>query len=254
MNDKPLITIVTVCYNAAVAIEETILSVLDQTYPKIEYIIIDGGSTDGTVDIIKKYTDRLAYWVSEPDKGIYDAMNKGIAAATGEYINFMNAGDKFYDKNVLSEFVPQINNEGDIIYGDVVYVLKKSRYRKKPLDLTYLSKGMVFCHQSTFIRTSFHKQHPYITTFKSAGDYKFLYDAYFVHKVAFQYIPMIVSLFDDTMGMSKDNYWLSHKEQLIIWNEQDSFRKKCRVIYNRIKYNIKNTLPNFVLQHIMRNK
>ena len=78
------ISVVTVCYNSVDAIEETMLSVLNQTYPNIEYIIIDGGSTDGTVDIIKKYADRLDYWISEPDKGIYDAMNKGIAVATGD--------------------------------------------------------------------------------------------------------------------------------------------------------------------------
>ena len=95
------ISVVTVCYNSVDSIEETMLSVLNQTYSDVEYIIIDGGSTDGTVDIIKKYADRLVYWVSEPDKGIYDAMNKGIAAATGDYINFMNSGDRFASTNVI---------------------------------------------------------------------------------------------------------------------------------------------------------
>ena len=81
MKNNPLISVVTVSYNAVLTIEQTILSVINQTYPHIEYIIIDGGSTDGTVDIIKKYANRIAYWVSEPDKGIYDAMNKGIRTA-----------------------------------------------------------------------------------------------------------------------------------------------------------------------------
>jgi glycosyltransferase involved in cell wall biosynthesis len=93
-----------VSYNAVLTIEQTILSVINQTYPHIEYIIIDGGSTDGTVDIIKKYANRIAYWVSEPDKGIYDAMNKGIRTAKGEWINFMNAGDLFYSKDTLEKF------------------------------------------------------------------------------------------------------------------------------------------------------
>ena len=86
MKNNPLISVVTVSYNAVLTIEQTILSVINQTYPHIEYIIIDGGSTDGTVDIIKKYANRIAYWVSEPDKGIYDAMNKGVVVATGEWI------------------------------------------------------------------------------------------------------------------------------------------------------------------------
>ena len=102
-----LISIVTVSYNAVLTIEQTILSVINQTYPNVEYIIIDGGSTDGTVDIIKKYEDKIAYWVSEPDKGIYDAMNKGVVVATGEWINFMNAGDIFTDGDVIDKLFHQ---------------------------------------------------------------------------------------------------------------------------------------------------
>lgn len=87
------ITFITVCYNAIDTLEKTILSIINQTYPNIEYIIIDGASTDGTVDIIRKYEHKLTYWISEPDKGIYDAMNKGLKMATGDYVNFMNADD-----------------------------------------------------------------------------------------------------------------------------------------------------------------
>ena len=94
--NNPKITVVTVCYNAVKDIEKTILSVVNQTYDNIEYIVVDGGSKDGTVNIIQKYEDRITKWISEPDKGIYDAMNKGILMATGDWINFMNAGDYFY--------------------------------------------------------------------------------------------------------------------------------------------------------------
>lgn len=88
MENNPLISVVTVSYNAVSTIEQTILSVINQTYPNIEYVIIDGESTDGTVDVIKKYADRITYWVSEPDKGIYDAMNKGMGISTGDFFNF----------------------------------------------------------------------------------------------------------------------------------------------------------------------
>ena len=101
-DDKPLVSIVTVVFNGEKYLEQTIQSVINQTYDNVEYIIIDGGSTDGTVDIIKNYEDRIDYWISEKDKGIYDAMNKGINLASGEWINFMNAGDIFYDEKVLN--------------------------------------------------------------------------------------------------------------------------------------------------------
>ena len=97
------ISIITVSYNAAATIERTILSVIRQTYPHMEYIVIDGGSTDGTVDIIRKYEDQIAYWVSEPDQGIYDAMNKGIRRATGDYIYFLGADDWLRDDQVMQE-------------------------------------------------------------------------------------------------------------------------------------------------------
>ena len=99
----PKISVITVVRNDVAHIEHTMLSVLGQTYSNVEYIVIDGGSTDGTVDIIKKYADRLAYWVSEPDGGIYPAMNKGLLHATGEWVNFMNSGDSFADDNVLND-------------------------------------------------------------------------------------------------------------------------------------------------------
>ena len=96
MENNPLISVVTVSYNAVSTIEQTILSVINQTYPNIEYVIIDGESTDGTVDVIKKYADRITYWVSEPDKGIYDAMNKGMGISTGDFLIFIGGASLLY--------------------------------------------------------------------------------------------------------------------------------------------------------------
>lgn len=103
-NNLPRVSVITVCYNAVSAIQRTILSVLSQTYENIEYIIIDGKSTDGTLAIIKKYESRIAFWLSEPDNGIYDAMNKAIDKATGEWVLFMNADDEFVDNKVVERF------------------------------------------------------------------------------------------------------------------------------------------------------
>lgn len=174
--DNPLISVVTVAYNAVATIEKTIVSVINQTYPNIEYIVIDGGSTDGTVDVIKKYADRLAYWVSEPDKGIYDAMNKGIAHSRGEYCNFINAGDKFSSSCILKE-VMDFNHIADIIVGQDLHIDEKDeivsrsvlppRYNLLHFYITTIP------HQSSFIRTSLLKKYYYDTSLKIVSDWRF---------------------------------------------------------------------------------
>lgn len=121
-DNKLIISIITVVFNGKEHLEETILSVLNQTYDNIEYIIIDGASTDGTLDIIKKYEDKIDYWVSEKDKGIYDAMNKGINLANGEWLNFMNAGDKFYNDDTLEGVLKEnIIDQADCIYSNTIF-------------------------------------------------------------------------------------------------------------------------------------
>ncbi|MBV4191775.1 glycosyltransferase, partial [Bacteroides fragilis] len=117
MADKPLITVITVCYNAISDIEKTILSVIHQLYSNIEYVIIDGGSVDGTIEIIEKYHDKISYWISESDKGIYDAMNKGVDKATGEWVCFMNAGDTFYSPDTILSVSDCFCHQYDIVYG-----------------------------------------------------------------------------------------------------------------------------------------
>lgn len=195
MNNIPLISIITVSYNTVKTIEETILSVLNQTYPNIEYIIIDGGSTDGTLDIIKKYQDKITYWVSEPDKGIYDAMNKGTLKATGEWLNFMNAGDTFYDEQVLEKvFKDNDWSDTDVIYGDVIIKYSKKEKLKKVWPLTQLEKGMPFCHQSSFVRTTLQKQFLFNTNYKICADYDFFYTLY-KKKFYFKYTNILIAKF-----------------------------------------------------------
>lgn len=110
----PLISIITAIFNGEKNLEKTIKNILNQDYPNLEYIIIDGGSTDGTLDIIKKYEDKIAYWVSEKDKGISDAFNKGIKVAKGDYINFQGDGDGFCEKNSVSKLFESVNPEQDM--------------------------------------------------------------------------------------------------------------------------------------------
>ena len=118
---NPVVSIVTVCYNAVGVIEKTVTSVLNQTYKKIEYIVVDGASSDGTIEILNNYRSHISTLVSEPDKGIYDAMNKAIDMVSGEWILFLNAGDSFVDNNVLSHVFQREGLEKySVIYGDTI--------------------------------------------------------------------------------------------------------------------------------------
>lgn len=172
---KLLISVVTVCYNAADTIEKTMLSVLNQTYHDIEYIIIDGGSTDGTVEIIRKYADRIAYWVSEPDKGIYDAMNKGIKVATGEWINFMNAGDEFVDEGVIEKlFQNRTIDTVGVVFGDTLFIHKSKQKIVKFGDDPH-HKIMPSCHQSIFCRRILLARILFDLRYKIAADYNLFF-------------------------------------------------------------------------------
>jgi glycosyltransferase involved in cell wall biosynthesis len=157
---KPVkISIVTIVFNDVKHLEETMLSVINQTYHNTEYIIIDGGSKDGTVDIIKKYSGKLGYWVSEKDKGIYDAMNKGLWQATGDFVWFINSGDRVHEKDTIEKFIGLIDEETDVVYGETVLIndsgdILGMRRKKAPENLNWKSffTGMMVCHQSVLVR------------------------------------------------------------------------------------------------------
>jgi glycosyltransferase involved in cell wall biosynthesis len=170
---KPLITVVTVVYNSENAIESTILSVLSQTYKKIEYIIIDGGSSDATTQIIEKYLAGISLFVCEPDSGIYDAMNKAIGYANGEWIIFMNAGDLFSSILVLENVFNNSHYNFDVLYGDVFVMSFNKKKFKSARNLNSIYKGMPFCHQSVFVRTSIHKRHYFNISYRIASDFDF---------------------------------------------------------------------------------
>lgn len=154
MNSYPKVSIITVVYNGIEFLEETIKSVISQTYPNIEYIIVDGGSKDGTLDIIKKYEAHISKWISEPDKGIYDAMNKGIDLATGDWQNFLNAGDSFVDNNVLEKIFTTNLENITLVYGDIIAIRENGqKLNVNAIELkddNSIKKGMKVCHQAIF--------------------------------------------------------------------------------------------------------
>ena len=191
------VTVVTVTYNAQDYIEQTIQSIISQSYQNIEYIIIDGGSTDKTVDIIKKYEKYITYWVSEPDNGIYDAMNKGIAKASGEWINFMNAGDGFVDEHIVKQVLEQIPKDTELVYGNTRFIneQKKELYIQTGKDVKdFLWKGIGFNHNSLFCKTALMKEHPYNTFYKIVADSEFLIWAQKQNK-KFYHLDILINYF-----------------------------------------------------------
>lgn len=174
----PTFSIVTVCYNAGAELEKTIRSVVAQTYPHVEYIIVDGASKDGTLAVIERYKDRIARMVSEPDKGLYDAMNKGIGMATGDYVCFLNAGDRFHADSTLQQMVDTLAGSElpDVLYGETELVDKEGRFVRMrrlsaPEVLTWRScrQGMLVCHQAFFAKTALAE--PYDLQYRFSADF-----------------------------------------------------------------------------------
>ncbi|WP_053990077.1 glycosyltransferase family 2 protein [Mangrovimonas sp. TPBH4] len=189
------ISIVTVSFNAEKTIEETIKSVVNQTYSNIEFVIIDGASTDGTLDIIKQYRNKIDMVVSEPDKGIYDAMNKGIKRATGDWILFLGADDTLFDIDTISKCVPYLNSKKySFIYGDVIKVPSQERYDGKFNLYKLIYKNI--CHQAIFFNQAiFDQLGLYNQVYKVNADWEFNMRVFQDPTIKTKYIPVVVSRF-----------------------------------------------------------
>lgn len=175
----PKFSVITVCYNAQATIEDTIQSVIAQTYHHVEYIIVDGASKDRTLSIINRYRDRIATVVSEPDKGLYDAMNKGLRLATGDYVCFLNAGDSFHEDDTLQQMVHtlrELTELPDVLYGETELVdaeghFVRMRRLQAPEHLTWHSfrQGMLVCHQAFFAKRTLAE--PYDLSYRFSADF-----------------------------------------------------------------------------------
>ena len=216
------ISIITVSFNAADTIEQTIMSVMEQTYKDIEYIVIDGGSNDGTVDILKKYDDFISYWCSEPDEGIYYAINKGINIATGDYVQIIGSDDCLFDKDTIKNVVESMNEDTDIFSAARYEVSEK--YMCQVLTGNDSAKKMVkgrlpwMPHTSVFARKEYMKKHLFDTSYKIAADYKFLLEAYMDTNVKFQYVNYPVAYFS-LGGISNQGNDLQRQENERLFRE-----------------------------------
>lgn len=220
--EQPLVTVITVCYNAREMLLRTMNSVWAQTYKHVEYVIVDGASTDGTLELLEEYGGRIDHWVSESDKGIYDAMNKGVSMAKGKWVIFMNAGDCFADNHVL-ENVFSVPRQADVIYGDVVKggVVKKASSPRN-------AHRMFFCHQSVFVKIESLKAFPFDISHKMSADFKQMKQLWLAGK---QFLQLDFPIADfDVQGVSNTSRAVGLWDNICVIREVDSCLEQLRLL------------------------
>lgn len=193
--NSPVISIITVVYNAIDTLEHTLKSVINQTYPNIQYIIIDGSSTDGSIDVINKYISKISVFVSEPDNGIYDAMNKGLDKATGDWVYFLGSDDLLLTPTTIEEVVCRFKSEGKVYYGDTYLKNNNRMYEGK------VSKAkLLLCnisHQAIFYPRSIFKEKRYNTRYRYFADHVYNLELYALSPDDFAYMPQLISVYND---------------------------------------------------------
>ncbi len=263
----PTLTIATVCYNAAPELEKTIQNVAKQTYPNIEYIIIDGNSKDNTLDIIKKYESDIDNYISEKDNGIYDAMNKAINLAqankNGDYILFMNAGDTFTSDTIIEELFTDLyqNFESkssfpDLIYGDynVINQTFSEIVKAEPLNKTWT--GMKFCHQSMLLKTNLAKKELFSGNYITS-DFEQVYELY-RKGISFYYFPKPIANFK-TDGLSSKNKIKVRFESKEIVQKHDKSLKTAfsfwkLIVWTYFVETLRKSLPNSFFEKLEKLK
>lgn len=197
------LSVITINRNNADGLRKTIESVVNQNFTDFEYIVIDGASTDGSVEVIKEYADRITNWVSEPDKGIYNAMNKGILKAKGEYLLFLNSGDWLVDNGIFKVVVSELNK--DIVYANLIITTSDShfivRYPEK-LSFLYFVTGSL-AHPASFIKRTLFENSLYNENYKISSDWEFFMLAVCKYNCSYKYLNQEISYFDSS-GISSD--------------------------------------------------
>ena len=233
------ISIITVSYNSSKTIRETIHSVLGQDYPDIEYIIIDGQSTDGTQEIIKSYGSKISKFISEKDKGLYDAMNKGIDMSTGDIVGIINSDDLYANSGVISRIASEFNNrELDVVYGDLYYFKTGlpdnplRYYRGGVFSLKRVSYGLMPPHPTFFIKKSVYERFgKFDIQYSLSADFDLILRFLGVHKVLFKYIPEVL------VKMRTGGKSTSSLKRTMIMNREDLHScKKNGVSTNGLKF------------------
>lgn len=221
------VSIITITYNSAETVEDTIQSVLAQDYPNIEYIIVDGASKDSTMAIVNRYKDKIATIHSEPDKGIYDAMNKGVRLATGDLIGILNSDDFYADEKVISDIVKTVvEASADGCYADLVYV---DRHDTSRIVRTWKSgeyrhgqfmRGWMPPHPTFFVKQSVYEAHGlYSLQLRSAADYELMLRFIHKHHVSISYLPRVITKMraGGQSNITLKNRWRANQEDRLAW-------------------------------------
>lgn len=202
-----IISVITVCYQAREALESTMESVLSQTYPDIEYVIVDGGSTDGTLALLQGRKAENTIWISESDQGIYDAMNKGVRLCHGDYTIFMNAGDKFASESAVEQIAEEIFRcKSDILYGNYKECCLNQEipviYTGKEISALFFLTSRMICHQAMISSVEWLRKHPFCLDYRYCADREWLIWCY-KNKAKVRHIPVMVAEYDRN-GVSSD--------------------------------------------------
>lgn len=248
-NYHPKISVITISFNAQNVVEETVKSVVSQSYDKIEYLVIDGCSKDKTLSIVENYKDKIAKVISERDNGIFDAMNKGIDLCTGDWCLFLNCGDYFYSVDSIKNAVALFDSDADIIYGDTEYRFDYGNEVLKPLKLEKVMSGAFCCHQSVFFKTSIIKKYKYDLSYKIIADWA-LFRKMYLDNCRFQYIDAIVASYDNAEGASTANdlrSFVRHKnEKARCMGEENSLKIKLIILIEAACFVIRRNATRFL--------
>jgi glycosyltransferase involved in cell wall biosynthesis len=222
------LSIITITFNSAATLEATIQSVLSQDYPDIEYIIIDGKSTDATLEIVSKYQDKISKVISEKDQGLYDALNKGIGYCTGDVIGFLHSDDVYYDNTILSQIMQRFSKhpEAQGLYGDLIFVdrfdlnnTKRVWHSGNYVAGSFLN-GWMPPHPTFFVRKEVYQRHgTFNTKLKHAADYELMLRFIHVNKIKLIYLPIIIvrMRMGGASNFSLKNKWEAHLEDREAW-------------------------------------
>lgn len=250
------LSIITINLNNALGLERTINSVLEQDFIDYEFIIIDGGSTDGSLEIIKEYDSQITHWISEPDNGIYNAMNKGIKLAKGEYCYFLNSADWIYKATTISNILNK-NPSSDIVLCNILFMVGGKEELRTGIGKNFFTFKDIFdhwCHQSLLIKRSlFNSYGLYNEMYKITADWVFLLKVLALGEATFEYIPEIIAYYDNNGISSQNTDWYSEKKhamkEMIPPKILDDYFSKN---YNRFQRILSHQLSFFIFVNLNR--